>query len=162
MAGRFSVGAEQKDATNSLSATSVRSSIGFNPSLRFTLPKSEILRGYKSFTRVITSGNSASAPPLRCYYTRTGSTPSRVLVGFSVSRNFKKATDRNRAKRLMRESYRLSRQLLVGGSSGKKDSLQIVFTYVGNRSTPPAVGSFDSVSEAMRKLMMTISKNEEE
>ncbi len=162
MAGRSSIVAGQKGATNSPSATSVRSRTGFNPPLRFTLSKSEILRGYKSFTRVITSGDSISAPPLRCHFSCTGSIPGRILVGFSVSRSFKRAIDRNKAKRLMRESYRLSKPQLKSWAVLKKQSLDIVFIYLGSRTTPVAVGSFDAVYAAMRRLFTTISTREED
>ncbi len=128
--------------------------------LRFTLSKSEILRGYKSFTRVITSGNSISAPPLRCHFTRAGSTRSRIMVGFSVSRNFKRAIDRNKAKRLMREAYRLSKHHLVRWSERRNESLEIIFMYTGSRVAYPVVESFDAVKGAMQRLIGTISTEE--
>lgn len=157
MVERSSVVAGQKVVTNSPSATSDSQESDSIRPLRFTLSKSEILRGYRSFTRVITSGNTISAPPLRCHYTRTGSTPGQILAGFSVSRNFKRAIERNKAKRLMREAYRLSKQQLMGWSAEKNESLEIVFMYVGDRTSPPTVGTLKTVNGAMHRLLSSIT-----
>ncbi len=56
--------------------------------------------------------------------------PARVL--FSVSkRNFKRAVDRNRIKRLLREVYRKNRHILEEILSSDNKSLCITLGYVG-------------------------------
>jgi ribonuclease P protein component len=126
--------------------------------LRFTLSKSEILRGYQSFSRVITSGNSINVHPIRCYYIRSEGQPPTILAGFSVSRNIRSAVDRNRAKRLMRESYRLNKSRLARGSETNPPSLAVVFMYTA--SAPMAKGrvSFEAVNDAMKKLIKRLSE----
>jgi len=56
-----------------------------------------------------------------------------MKVGVGVSkRHFKKAVDRNRIKRLMREAYRLQKLPLQNILKEKKYSLQVFFIYTGN------------------------------
>jgi ribonuclease P protein component len=55
-----------------------------------------------------------------------------MKVGVGVSkRHFKKAVDRNRIKRLMREAYRLQKLPLQNILKEKKYSLQVFFIYTG-------------------------------
>ena len=79
--------------------------------MRFTFNKKEKLKSKKLIDQLFTEGKSVSAFPLRLVYMPTTFEDEvPVKTGVSVSkRNFKKAVDRNRIKRLMRESYRLNK-----------------------------------------------------
>ncbi len=128
--------------------------------MRFTLSKTEILRGFKSFTRVISTGRSISLPPLRCYYLRDTGNPRRMQTGFSVSRSIRRAVDRNRAKRLMRESFRLNKHLLTG-IPPTRAALEIVFMFTGPAAELRGANSFSTISGAMTKILTTlVSKGE--
>lgn len=55
-----------------------------------------------------------------------------LQAGFTASsRNFKKAVDRNRIKRLMREAYRLQKQPLAEALVKKEKHLALFIIYTG-------------------------------
>ena len=76
--------------------------------VKFTLKKAERLKSKKLIERLYIEGNTIKAFPLRMVYIQSEHTSDYpAQVGVSVpKRNFKKAVDRNRIKRLLRESYR--------------------------------------------------------
>jgi len=69
----------------------------------------EKLKSKKLIEQLFLDGNSVSAFPLRMVYLNASfDDGSKTKIGVSVSkRNFKNAVDRNRIKRLLRETYRL-------------------------------------------------------
>lgn len=74
-------------------------------------PKKEKLKSKKLIDQLFEEGQSVSAFPLRLVYLQTTFNDDVIAkTGVSVSkRNFKKAVDRNRVKRLLREVYRLNK-----------------------------------------------------
>lgn len=82
--------------------------------MKFTYNKSEKLKSEKLITKLFSEGKSVSAYPLRLIYLETTFTEAVTLkTGVSVSkRNFNKAVDRIRIKRIMREAYRLNKHAI--------------------------------------------------
>ncbi|WBX71266.1 ribonuclease P protein component [Tenacibaculum retecalamus] len=76
--------------------------------MRFTLGQQERLKSKKLIEKLYEEGKSIKVFPLRMVYVQTEHTSKfPVQVGVSVpKRNFKSAVDRNRIKRLLRETYR--------------------------------------------------------
>ncbi|MES1226963.1 MAG: ribonuclease P protein component, partial [Bacteroidota bacterium] len=79
---------------------------------QFTLGKKERLKSRKSIEQLFNEGKSFAVSPCRVFYMilpfNATSTSFIVQFGAGVStKNFKKAVDRNRIKRLVREAYRL-------------------------------------------------------
>lgn len=83
--------------------------------MKFTYPKNEKLKSKTSIGLLFSEGKSVSKYPLRLVF-HSGSLDEneKIKMGVSVSkRNFKKAVDRNYFKRILRETYRLNKHLLI-------------------------------------------------
>lgn len=85
---------------------------------QFTLGKEERLKSRKAIEQLFKEGKSFSVAPYRIFYLLSGerkveSGERELKVGVGAStKNFKKAVDRNRVKRLTREAYRLQKKEL--------------------------------------------------
>ncbi|MBF9255172.1 ribonuclease P protein component [Pontibacter sp. 172403-2] len=81
----------------------------------YTFPKEEHLCSRRHIALLFSKGSSFNLYPLRfVYLTPQDMPPDKTQVLISVSkRYFKRATDRNRLKRQMREAYRLNKHLLT-------------------------------------------------
>jgi len=83
--------------------------------MNFTYPKNERLKSKTTIGLLFSEGKSVSKYPLRLVY-RQAETNSeeQTKIGVSVSKKyFKKAVDRNYFKRVLRETYRLNKHLLL-------------------------------------------------
>jgi ribonuclease P protein component len=105
------------------------------PLQRYTLPRNKILRSQKAITGLFQPGFFVSSYPLRINYLlqphADGVSP--VLVLFSVSkRRFKKATDRNRIKRILREVYRLNQAAFMAIKLPTDQRMEMALIFTGN------------------------------
>ena len=83
--------------------------------MNFKYPKNEKLKSKITIGLLFTEGKSVSKFPLRLVY-KSGAfgEGEEIKMGVSVSKkNFKKAVDRNYFKRVLRETYRLNKHLLI-------------------------------------------------
>lgn len=79
----------------------------------FTYPKNEKLKSNKTIDLLFSKGKSVTKYPLRLVYVETSTEDIYLKFGVSVSKkHFKKAVDRNYYKRVLRECYRLNKNLL--------------------------------------------------
>ena len=86
--------------------------------MSFTYPKTEKLKSKNTINSLFSEGKSVSKYPLRLVYVPENLTDGeKIKMGVSVSkRNFKKAVDRNYFKRVLRETYRLNKHILLDGT----------------------------------------------
>ncbi len=79
------------------------------------LPKNERLKSKTTIDLLFSDGKSVSKYPLRLVYRQAeGDAEEKIKMGVSVSKKyFKKAVDRNYFKRVLRETYRLNKHLLL-------------------------------------------------
>ena len=75
-----------------------------------------------------------------------------MQVAFSVSsKNFKKAVERNRIKRLMREAYRLQKGILQSELEEHQKNLVVFIIYNGS-TLPEFENIFEKMGSALQKL----------
>ena len=99
---------------------------------KFTLSKTERLKSRKLIESLFHDGKSFSVFPFRIYYSYSKNSVSSLQAGYGVSiKRFKKAVDRNRVKRLMREAYRLQKPGLFSFLEERNFSLILFFIYTG-------------------------------
>ncbi len=84
-----------------------------------------------------------------------------MVVGFSVSRGVRRAVDRNKAKRVMRESYRLHKHLLAQSAEQNRRSLDLVFMYTGRPAALRGRALFAEVDKSLQHILRTIAGEEE-
>ncbi|MES2240772.1 MAG: ribonuclease P protein component [Bacteroidota bacterium] len=83
--------------------------------MSFNYPKNEKLKSKISIGLLFSEGKSVSKYPLRLvYHSGSLNEKEKIKMGVSVSKKyFKKAVDRNRFKRILRETYRLNKHILL-------------------------------------------------
>ena len=97
--------------------------------------KEERLKSKKSIDLLFEKGKGISSNPLRLVYYNEENERLLPQVLFSVSKkNFKKAADRNRIKRQMREIYRLNRDRYF--LPEQKNAYLLAFIYTAKEKIP--------------------------
>ncbi|WP_047549166.1 ribonuclease P protein component [Psychroserpens sp. Hel_I_66] len=120
--------------------------------MSFSYSKKEKLKSQKLIEQLFSEGKSVSAYPLRMVYLESNfEDGTQFKTGVSVSkRNFKKAVDRNRIKRLLREAYRLNKAEYFNNIS---PCYALMILYIGKDGT-----DFASVEKKMKQLLEAFSK----
>ncbi|WP_304196673.1 ribonuclease P protein component [Flavobacterium alvei] len=87
--------------------------------MEFTYPKTEKLKSKITIDLLFSKGKSVSKYPLRLVFVESDygipeDSDQKLKMGVSVSKkNFKHAVDRNYFKRVLRETYRLNKHILI-------------------------------------------------
>lgn len=133
-------------------------------SKQFTFGKTERLKSRKQIEKLFAGGKSFAVNPFRVYYlfNKKGNLQSLIFnlqFGVGVSaKNFKKAVDRNRIKRLTREAWRLQNETLKKQLNTAGRQLNVFFIYTG-KELPVYLTVKDKVALALKKLIETINEN---
>lgn len=119
---------------------------------KYTFPKEEHLCRKKLIDELFGKQSSSfGVYPLRLVYTQAAApttAPPQVLISVS-KRSFKRAVDRNRLKRLIREAYRLHKYRLIEQPNGHQVALLgIIFT--GKEKSPLAIVEKKLISGLLR------------
>ncbi|WP_299108266.1 ribonuclease P protein component [uncultured Winogradskyella sp.] len=123
--------------------------------MSFKYSKKDKLKSKKLIEQLFTEGKAVTAYPLKLIYIKTDfEDGSQLKTGVSVSKRLHKtAVSRNQIKRLLREAYRLNKQLYFNNSS---HSFAFMILYLSKDGT-----TFDKLNHSMKLLFKKfIAKNE--
>ncbi|MFY7879518.1 MAG: ribonuclease P protein component [Lacibacter sp.] len=132
----------------------------------YTLGKTERLKSRKRLEALFKEGKSFTHFPFRVYYVlasepKTEAHTPPLVFGVGVgTRNFKKAVDRNRIKRLIREAYRLQKQLLVHKLTERGGRMDLFFIFTG-KEMPDYSFLFQHMQAVLQKLEQRIDQSYE-
>lgn len=131
-------------------------------SKRFTLGKNERLKSRKQIELLFSKGNKFVVSPFRIFFISTEhkvkGTASSLQFGIGVSaKNFKRAVDRNRIKRLTREAWRLQKNVLKEKLTTTDEQLNVFFIYT-SKEMPEYSLVFNKIGTAVKKLIEKIEQ----
>lgn len=123
--------------------------------MRYTFTKPERLKNDKEISRLFEEGKSITVFPIRLIYLFCdGNDEAFIKVAVTASkRNFKKAVDRNRIKRLLRESYRLNKPRLYESLDTK--NYIFMFIFIGKEAV-----KMETINDKMLQLFDKFLSNE--
>lgn len=127
--------------------------------MRKTLPKSSILRGYNAFHSVFENGVRFTGKLVNCYVVVEEQIKfqSPVQWGFSVSKKrFQRAVERNRVRRLLRESVRMNSEELVKILTEKNKQAKIVLSFIAGDDLNLKALKMQTVAEEWKMILPQI------
>lgn len=115
--------------------------------MQFTYNKQEKLKSKKLIKQLFEEGEKTSVFPIMLLYLQVEHESNYIIqAGVTVSkRNFNKAVDRNRIKRLLRETYRLNKPFLYEKLEKK---YIFMFIYLGKKEL-----KYQLLNEKMKTIL---------
>lgn len=116
---------------------------------RFGFGKKEKLKSRRQIEELFARGRSFAVFPIRVTYRFVPADETVLQIGVTAGKKyFKKAVDRNRIKRLLREACRLQKNGLTEMLKQNKKKGYLFFMY-----TDKTINSFHVIKEAMHKSL---------
>jgi ribonuclease P protein component len=122
---------------------------------QFGLGKKERLKSRKGIEALFAGGQGFTLFPLRVTFRLLpAENSSGAQVGVTASRRqFKKAVDRNRIKRLLREAYRLNKKDFIETLTSQGLQAQVFFSFI-DKTLP----SFPAIEGAMKAALKRLNQ----
>jgi ribonuclease P protein component len=126
---------------------------------QYTLAKEERIKSRSQTEELFSSGKKFSQGFLRMYFliTKNPANPGLKFGAGVSTKIFKKAVDRNRTKRLIREAYRLQKKELNNKLLSSKTQLAVFFIYTG-KELPVYNEVFETMQKTLKKLETYLPK----
>jgi len=116
------------------------------------------LKRKKLFEEVFASPTTLRTPKITAFYKETELGGIHLQAAFSVSKKkFKRAVDRNKIKRLMRESYRTQRSIFENLLKTHNKQVVVVFVFTFTK-----VPDFKEIKQIMWTILTGLVKQFEE
>ena len=130
---------------------------------QFTLGKQERLKSRKLTEALFSKGQRITIYPYRVFYlfqkNENAPVKSRLQCGVGAgTRNFKKAVDRNRIKRLTREAWRLQKTALDQTMKNHSHTLSLFLIYTG-KELPAFSFVKEKLAVILEKLLIIADEN---
>lgn len=122
----------------------------------FTFKRAERLKSQTIIEQMFKQGQSFSHYPLRLVWTVMEQRQSDFPVQFALTvpkKKFKKAVQRNRIRRLMREAYRLNKHRLYQALQGAESQMALLVIYTGQEML-----TFEEIEKAMQQMLRRFIK----
>lgn len=119
------------------------------------LQKSERLTHSKPIQLLFEKGEEFYVFPFKIVWQKIDRCDFPAKAMFVVpKRKFKNAVTRNFIRRIMKEAYRINKQVLYGNLLNKDASVYLAFIYIG-----PEKNNFETLQKPMLKVFKNISKS---
>ena len=119
-------------------------------------PKSERLHSKKQIDELFSRGTSFTIYPLRVVFLKKpleSKLPNQVLVSIP-KKVFKKAVDRNKLKRRIREAYRLNKQLIENGQV--RFYFIIGYIYIGKE-----IANYETIKDKLKQSLLRLNEQQD-
>jgi ribonuclease P protein component len=123
---------------------------------KYTFKKEERIFIQKEIDLLFEKGISFIVYPLRVVYVEkqpVSNVETAILVSVP-KKKFKLAVKRNRIKRLIREAYRLNKQILRQKLQEKGKRLLVGFIFIGNK-----LSEWETIEPAVKKSLTTLAES---
>ena len=124
---------------------------------RYFLKKEDRLKSRKIIDSLFNTGKQFSVFPFRVFWSDVTKV-NCLQAAFGVSsKHFKRATDRNRIKRMMKEAYRLQKNPLYSRLDETGKQLSLFILYTGNE-LPHHASLSEKIAAIMKRLIKIINE----
>ncbi len=127
------------------------------PVKRFSYSKKEKLKSRKQLEQLFTTGATLIIFPIKVFY-KIEVLNNVLKTGVGVSKkNFRKAVERNRVKRLLRETYRTEKPGLLNYLQQNKKQIALFFLYI-DKSLPEYNLLKEKMQQAIEKIIINLDE----